>query len=1534
MPFLAPDTDLELQKTTPTPNPQLPDQPKPPALDVLAAAERSSNLAGTLYDTLTNLAPNPHTQPGFDPAVSIPKGYESQADLFYDVRSPEDMEIRRQQIDRENQDKQTIAQAGGWGLAASMAAGFTDPLTLASMAIPVGAPTRLLQAGKFAVTAGATTALQEAAMQELQVTRTARDSALNIGASTILGGVLGAVLRPHVAKAAFEDMSDTLHHELNDPAVPGETVLGPTDGRGRIVPETEMPGTPPHPESGVPDFDAEADRAGFGVQTAPTAREAPPGEPMADAATAEAEEPTQTLYHGSPANFDEFSLDHLGERNTAFGKGIYLTDSLEDASTYARTAEDGAGNVYSASVPKALADKFANWSKPIGEQDFPPEVMDVMRDVARAEQARFPLSGDGDPDNWTFGHLYSALTEEFGGSENLKEWLQSQGIHGHTFSGYTEGKLSRNFVVYDPRSIKVTAKNGKPLTTPALGESVPVEKAAQAVEAHLAGRTDIPDETKAGIVDQYRAAAALKPDFDAKVRAISDELGTTHAPMIPDNLKGADRAAEKIMADYGGDPSKIKDLIRATTVIDRPEDAEAAIAAARAKFGEPIALRNSLDPKSEASSPDGYRDAKMNFNVDGHIAELQVNVPEMIAAKNAAHPLYEQARRIYAEAADRDLKPEETAKLRELEEQQKKIYAEAWSFATKERNLASDTNVPLWLKEAPLKRRGEAPSQAVQLKSGSLETGTPSTSAKSVPEGNESGSFIKTSDSTSIAESTPAPAIPDPPLTITEMPVNPSGESTAGAAAVSSPTMRGETIARGARTLVEGPIGRVSPGGRLMSSPSVVSRRLLQEMANLPETTEKNYAGIATTSPVERELWKYEGVHYQGMRARGAQFRAYKERIAGMGTGEQAISREDFMHEIAYAMRRGDRSAIPEVAEAAKQTRAIEFDPLKERAIKAGLLPEGVTPEGADSYLMRQYDARKISGNLTDWMNRLKSGFIAQGVDPAEAADIAHKATRNVLGSERGTMDWKTMDGIVPESGQLKERTLKLPDTLLEPYLNNDIDHVAHSYLRSMAPEVEMTERFGSRDLKDQLAYVRDDYARMIERTPDDAGKQTLQKQMDADLRDLTGVRDRLYGIYGQPKDPGSFFVRAGRLLRSENALRLLGAATLSHFPDLANVMMRYGMPQTVAAMARVLTSKEAFTLTREESKRMGAALDMTMNVTASLLGDYGSHSQYAEQRVANKLTRAFTILTGETPLITATQALTSTLAQHELINTAQTIAKGGKVDSNLLARTAAAGIDQNMLGRIAQQYEQFGAEVNGLHFGMSDQWTDTEAMKAFESAILRDAHSVTLRPGAGDTPLLMSTEIGKTLLQFKSFGYAASRSVLNPMMQGIAHGDPRAAMALMTLVGMGTATYVAKQKAAGQPLEPFNSPRLALEIIDKANLMGWTSEFIFPLLWQAGIKNVSRFGDRDAVETIGGPSAGTIASTYERRLPQKILGNQTDKAETFNRSDLHFLRRLAPGQNLWYLRKAISDTEDAIGDAFDLPGKSNAERAAENATP
>ena len=1031
----------------------------------MAAAERSSNLAGTLYDRLTAPKPDAQAVPGFDPLTSIPKGYEPFASAFVGADSPQEMQWRKQRVDQEQADRQTIAAAGWPGVATSMAAGLTDPVTIASMALPMAGATRLATAAKTALAVGATTAAQEAAMQQLQVSRTGQESAINIAASTILGGVLGGAIAPKLSKARFEGMGAKLDTEL---AQGGERVMGPIDGRQRIIPEETLPRGAVHPAS----------------ELAPI--RAP--EPVAEAGAA--------------------------------------------------------------------------------------------------------------------------------------------------------------------------AKEG--------GEAA---------------------------------------------------------------VKGGEAAVK-------AEPAK--------TQLALPE------------------------------------------------------VPQTISAAN------------------RD-----------------------------------------------------------------------------------------------------------------EFKVNPSEEQSFGAAGVAGPTMRGETIARGAQTLAEGPLGQVSPGARLMASPSIQSRRLLQELANLPEATEKNYAGVATAQPIERELWKNEGVHYQGMQARGEAFKAYRERMAGLN--QKPLSRSEFGEQIAMAMRRGDRHQIPEVAKAATDTRRIVFEPLKARAMKVGALPEDVKATGADSYLMRQYDGAKIRGNLSGWLDTLTRGFQDQGADIAEARDAAHSATRNVLGSERGTMDWKIRE-TAPESGRLKERTLVLPDKVLEPYLNNNIDQLSHSYLRSMAPEVEMRERFGSNDMADQLADVKDDYARMIERAKNDGEKESLYKRMDQDTRDLAAVRDRLYGIYGQPKDPGAFAVRAGRLLRSVNALRLLGSATLAHFPDMANVMMRYGLPNTFAAVGKVLTSPEAFNLTRSEAKRMGAGLDMTMNATASMLGDYANHSSYAGQAIANRLTRAFTITTGETPLITAVQQLTSTMAQDELVRTAGKLAAGQNVDKNLLARMAAAGIDKDMLGRIAEQHEQFGATVNGLHFGMSDQWHDKEAASAFESAILRDAHSVTLRPGVGDTPLFMSKEWGKTLRQFTTFGYAAQRSVVNPLMQGLAHGDPRAAQAVLALVSMGTLSYVSKQTAAGQPIEPFNSPKFAAEVLDKSNLMGWTSDYVFPALWMMGFKNLSRWSDRDPIETIGGPTAGTIASLYSQQLPAKFLGQGgTNENRGIERPDLHFMRRMMPGQNLWYARGAINSLEDAVGDSFDLPGKSNADRVAEN---
>lgn len=1247
------DPDSEFEKGPRATLPPPVADASPPAGDVLGAAFKTSNTMGSLYDYLNHPPPNPVNQPGFDPSVSIPKGYEGNSEQFAQARSPQDMEVTRQQIDRQRASQNIISGAGLWGVGAEMAAGLVDPVTIASMFVPVGGETRLARIASHAAVGGYTSAVQEAALQATQPTRTTEESIQNVASTAILSGVLGSFIRPHIAKSEFEAVADRVHADLQ---TGDEKALGPLDGHQRIIGETHVEQGAPHPDS-------------------------------------------------------------LG---------------IEDA----RAAE---------------AQRVAG--------------------------------------------VHESIDEELN--------QQREGLV-QTSADFVRGN--------EPRA---AARE--------LGEHEATLKAAQEAHANI---------------EEPPAAADLKE------------------PIL-------ERMEKEDQQSYGDE----YDNKQYTKLRERAATKEARESANRAK-------QDFTDQK--ATAQEGIDAAQ------DRVTRQQAEVERLTASEQAFKDLKKHDAALEKAGTD----PAERAKL-----------------------IADE-------KARETLTKGLEPAHA------------------------------------KVTE----PIIPDVPTAISEpLHVNPEAESTAGAAAAVTPTMRGEAIAKGAQTL-SNTLGLVSPGGRLMNSKSIIARQIIQHLANIPEMLTKNFSGEATASPIERELWKYEGIHWQGKQARTTQFQKYRERLAN-DPSQAPLSRKEFNQEIAKAMRRGDAHQIPEVAQAAKDTRRIVFDPLKARAIKAGLLPADVTPEGADSYLMRQYDAQKIKGNLSGWLDTLTQGFREQGVEAAEARDIAHQASRNVLGSERGTMDWKTMDG-VGQSGRLKERTLKLPDKVLEPYLSNDIDRLSHSYLRSMAPEVEMTERFGSRDMMPKttspedvagapqapgqtapnLQDLKDDYARMIERAGSDKEKEGLYASMEHDLRDLTAVRDRLYGVYGQPKDPGHFMVRAGRLLRSVNALRLLGAATLAHFPDVANMMMRYGMANTFKAAGQVLTSKAAFNLSRNEAKRMGAALDMTGNVTASMLGDYAQHSQYAEQRVANGLTSTFTMLTGETPLITAVQGLTSTMAQDSLIRAAQKVATGKAVDKNLLARMAAAGIDENMLGRFAAQHEQFGAKVNGLNFGMTDQWADKGAASVFESAVLRDAHSVTLRPGVGDTPLFMSTEWGKALRQFTTFGYAAQRGVVNPLMQGLAHGDPRAMEAMFALASMGTLSYVSKQTAAGQPIEDFNSARFALEVLDKSNLMGWTSDVVFPALWMMGFNNLSRWSDRDPVETIGGPVVGTVLSTYGKQLPAKFIGSaesalgDDEPQPGVNRSDLHFMRRLMPGQNLWFARSHINDLEDAIGNAFDLSGKSNADRTSETA--
>lgn len=184
-------------------------------------------------------------------------------------------------------------------------------------------------------------------------------------------------------------------------------------------------------------------------------------------------------------------------------------------------------------------------------------------------------------------------------------------------------------------------------------------------------------------VDKAIGGRAVRPASAEEFQAALDGPGPV---VILAPLKGEKRAAEKVQAKYGGDWSKLQDVVRATIAVDSIDQIPLAIKSLRAempKGGWAFAVA----PVDRMSNPlpSGYRDIQLKLKgPDGHIAELQINLKGMIKAKEGhGHKLYEQHRSLVAavKAQNRQPTAQETSQLQSLEQQMKQLFDNAWAAA-------------------------------------------------------------------------------------------------------------------------------------------------------------------------------------------------------------------------------------------------------------------------------------------------------------------------------------------------------------------------------------------------------------------------------------------------------------------------------------------------------------------------------------------------------------------------------------------------------------------------------------------------------------------------------------------------------------------------------------------------------------------------------------------------------------------------------------------------------------------------------------
>lgn len=734
-----------------------------------------------------------------------------------------------------------------------------------------------------------------------------------------------------------------------------------------------------------------------------------------------------------------------------------------------------------------------------------------------------------------------------------------------------------------------------------------------------------------------------------------------------------------------------------------------------------------------------------------------------------------------------------------------------------------------------------------------------------------------------------------------------------------------------------------NPIMRSLTSRSLKTRRAAQELVRSNLTYEGNALGLKSPVAVETRIEAWDApladaittLDQAFVQYRGAQGGTAKRTMIGIQdtfSKPEKMTYKQFREEVGKAMRRGDVHQVPEVQRAAETFRNKLFDPTKERAIALKLLPEDVNvDETALSYLTRVYNNQKIIARrnefkaiLQNWLKRTDE----RGLDDIYHDRTADQIIDHILGTPDGRlpydMDINDIQGSRKsggkkgaESGQFKARSLLIPDEEIEEFLESDIDLIARLYKGSVVPDIEIAGRFDDVQMTAAVKEIQDEYNDIISKATSEKMRKALQKEKEQAIEDIAAMRDRLRGTYAMPANPKAWGHRAMRLSRQANLLSKLGGRLLSSFPDIGRPVMQEGLTKVLNhGLKPLITNAKTFKVSMKEAKELGAITDFILNTRTHTFGEtmnmYGRHSKL--ERALNGMTDTFGLATLGAPWDQFMKEFSGAVTMHRVLTETANWSKG-KISKKNIERLAASGIDATLAQDIAAQFEKHGVTENGVKIANWSQWDSPQAIQAMRDLMTKETRNSVVTPGVGDRPLWVSSELGKTISQFKSFNMAAAQTVL---LSGLQRRDAATLNGAMISVTAGMFSYYLYSMASGRELSD-NPAKWVTEGIDRSGLTGWffdvnnivekASRGNIGVSALTGNEPMSRYQSRNVTGALLGPTFGQMQDIFQ-------LTGAAASGE-WTASDTHAVRRLLPYQNLFYLRQLLDEAEQGVNDFF-----------------
>lgn len=700
------------------------------------------------------------------------------------------------------------------------------------------------------------------------------------------------------------------------------------------------------------------------------------------------------------------------------------------------------------------------------------------------------------------------------------------------------------------------------------------------------------------------------------------------------------------------------------------------------------------------------------------------------------------------------------------------------------------------------------------------------------------------------------------------------------------------------------------PLSRSLVSDAKSARILAAELAESPIDVD-GYTGQA----VESLIKIHDGKYVEGLQGHISEFKAYRKRIKD--EGGKAMSRREFNERVASEIR-NPGSDILEIKNSAKNWQDKLYNPLKDEAINAKLLPDDVDVATATNYLNRVWNKQKIAAKLPEFKATVSKWLMEKNpeLDAYDAEEIALDIAGRIRGTPDGRLpyDYKMGENLSKGKGKqglkgtFKSRSFTIDDSLVEEFLENDIEKLGARYLRSMAPDIELQKRFGDVNMEAQLKDVEAEYSELMEAAKSEKQRLKLEKQKDRAIADIAAMRDRIRGTFGEV-DYDNPWVRIGRLSRDINYMRFMGGVVASSLPDISRTLMAEGFVNTFKnGLGPLVRNVKSFKVSAQEAKRAGVGVDTLMGGRAEVLADIADYSQggTAFERAVRTGAEKFSKVNLMNQWTTAMKQLHAVTMQNTIIPKMM----NGKFDKRLV-RLGISEADQKNIG---QQLKRYGKKVDGSWIASTKDWDNPHLVEMYQVAMRKESDRVIVMPGQ-EKPLFMSAELGKTIFQFRSFMFSATQRVL---ISGIQGQDANFIGGALSLVSIGAMAYVFKQWDADREIS--DDPRVwVTEGIDRSGLTGILMEAnntlekisanslgLRPLLGLG--QPASRFASRSQAEAFLGPTFGSLLTTT------LTVASSGASEREWTDADTRALRRLLPYQNLTFFRQLLDKVEESIG--------------------